>query len=44
MRVNLTLYGQPAGRFEDIREELEEERGIEMSNAAVARELMARHG
>lgn len=42
--VHITLYGQHSERFEDIREELEEERGIEMSNAVVARELMARHG
>lgn len=43
MRVNLTLYGQHAERFEEIKDELEDERGMEMSYAQAARELMARH-
>jgi len=43
MRVNLTLYGQPAGRFEETKEQLENQRGMEMSYAATVRELTADH-
>lgn len=41
MEMHCTLYGQHAARFEEIKESLEEERGLELSNAATLRHLMA---
>ena len=41
MEVHLTLYGQHAERFLEIQRALEEERGLELSNAATARAMMA---
>jgi hypothetical protein len=42
MEAHITLYGQHARRFEELKEQLEEERGLELSNAAAVRELMVR--
>lgn len=41
--VHITLYGDHAERFEEIREEMEEKRGMEMCKAQALRELMARY-
>lgn len=40
MEVHVTLYGDSANLFEEIADDLEDERGIEPSNAAVVRQLM----
>lgn len=40
MEVHITLYGQHAERFEDLKEDFEESRGLEATNADVLRELM----
>lgn len=41
MEAHLTLYGQHAERFFEIQEALEDERGLELSNAATVRAMMA---
>lgn len=42
MEVHVTLYGQHAVRFEEIQRALEDERGLDLSNTATFREMMAR--
>lgn len=42
MEAHITLYGQHAERFEEIQDALEDERGLDLSNAATVREMMAR--
>jgi hypothetical protein len=42
MEAHITLYGQHAERFQEIQEALEEERGLDLSNAATVREMMVR--
>lgn len=42
METHITLYGQHSERFEEIQEALEEERGLDLSNAATVREMMVR--
>ncbi|MWG32968.1 hypothetical protein [Halomarina oriensis] len=39
--AHVTLYGSHAERFEEIREELEQQRGFEVGHADTVRELMA---
>lgn len=39
--VHVTLYGDHAERFEEIREALEDTKGFEVGNADTVRELMA---
>lgn len=41
MEVHITLYGDAAELFEEIREDLADERGMEPGNAETARHLMA---
>ena len=42
MEAHITLYGQRAERSEEIQDALEDERGLDRSNAATVREMMAR--
>ena len=39
--VHITLYGDHAERFEEVQNQMEAERGMEMSNAGTVRELLA---
>lgn len=40
--THITLYGQHSERFDQIQAALEDERGLELSNAGTVREMMAR--
>jgi hypothetical protein len=42
MEAHITLYGQHAERSEEIQDALEDELGLDLSNAATVREMMAR--
>jgi len=45
MRTQITLYGEHSDRFEDVREQMDEEQpGSEPGNAEVVRRLMDQAG
>ena len=41
--THVTLYGDHSGRFEEIKQEMENARGMSMANADVLRELMVEY-